>query len=135
MTRLGVRHAFVVHGCDGLDEITTTTDTEIATVNAGIDAGEPCIRHFHPREVGLPLATFEDLQGGDAQQNAVILEAIFNGEDAGPRRDIVLLNASAALVAAGLAGNLNEGLELGHRAIRDGAVVETLRKLRAFTVS
>jgi anthranilate phosphoribosyltransferase len=132
MTRLGIRHAFVVHGCDGLDEISTTGETDIATVNAGIETGHS-IRHFHPREVGLPLAKLEDLQGGDARDNAAILEAIFTGDDTGPRRDIVLLNASAALVAAGLAGNLNEGLVLGDRAIHTGAVAEILEKLRVFT--
>jgi anthranilate phosphoribosyltransferase len=132
MTRLGVHHAFVVHGCDGLDEITTTGETDIATVNAGIEAGGHSIRHFHPREVGLPLAKLDDLQGGDAKDNAIILEAIFSGNDTGPRRDIVLLNAAAALVAAGLAENLNEGLELGRKAIQSGAVMEVLEKLRIF---
>ena len=133
MTRLGVCHAFVVHGCaidGGLDEITTTGETEIATIIAGANC--PDIRHFHPGDVGLPLAKFEDLQGGDARQNAVILEGIFRGEDTGPRRDIVLINAAAALVAAELAGNLNDGLELGRKAIRDGAVSKVLAKLRAF---
>ncbi len=133
MTRLGIRHAFVVHGSDGLDEITTTGETDIATVNAGIDEGRACIRHFHPREVDLPVAKLEELQGGNARQNATILEGILSGEDTGPRRDIVLLNASAALVAAGLAGNLNEGLVMGRRAIAGGAVSNVLSKLRAFT--
>ncbi len=130
MTRLGVRHAFVVHGCDGLDEITTTGETDIATVLAGTPC--PAIRHFHPHEVELPIARLSDLQGGDARDNAAILEAIFRGDDTGPRRDIVLLNAAAALVASGLAANLNHGLELGRRAIRDGAVWTVLEKLRAF---
>ena len=133
MTRLGIRHAFVVHGCvdgGGMDEISTTGETEIATVIAGANC--PDIRHFHPHDVGLPLANFEDLQGGDARRNAAILEAIFNGEDTGPRRDIVLINAAAALVAAGLTGNLNDGLALGRKAIRDGTVVGVLGKLRAF---
>ncbi len=132
MTRLGIRHAFVVHGGDGLDEISTTGETDIAVVNAGINEGKACIRHFHPREVGIPLAKLEDLQGGDALRNAAILEAIFTGKDTGPRRDIVLLNASAALVAAGLAGNLNEGLDLGRRAIHGGAVGRVVSQLRAF---
>ena len=130
MTRLGVQHAFVVHGCDGLDEMTTTGDTDIATVNAGMDC--PAIRRFHPRDVDLPIADPADLQGGNAEDNARILEAIFRGEDTGPRRDIVLLNASAALVAAGLASNLNKGLELGREAIRNGAAPKLLHTLRAF---
>ena len=129
MTRLGVQHAFVVHGCDGLDEITTTGDTDIATVNAGVDC--PAVRHFHPRDVDLPLACPADLEGGSAKDNATILEAIFRGEDTGARRDIVLLNASAALVAAGMAANLNEGLQLGREAILNGAAPALLQKLRA----
>ena len=114
----------------GLDEISTTGETEIATVVAGANC--PDIRHFHPQDVGLPLAKSEDLRGGDAAENAAILQAIFSGQDTGPRRDIVLLNASAALVAAGLAGNLNEGLELGRKAILDGAVTMVLQKLRTY---
>lgn len=132
MQRLGIRHAFVVHGCDGLDEISTTGETDIATVCAGIDNGQPSVRHFHPQEVGLPLAKHEQLQGGNAQENAAILEGIFAGKDVGPRLDIVLLNAAAALVASGLAGNLNEGLELGRDAVRSGAVKAVLGKLRSF---
>ena len=132
MTRLGIRHAFVVHGSDGLDEITSTGETDIATVNAGIEDGRPCIRHFHPHEVGLPLAKLEELRGGDARENANILEDICSGKDSGPRRDIILLNAAAALVAAGLAGNLNEGLTLGRQALTRGAVNNVLAKLRAF---
>jgi anthranilate phosphoribosyltransferase len=130
MARLGVRHAFVVHGSDGLDEITTTGETDIATVCADIGEARTSIRHFHPREVGLNLAGMSDLQGGDARRNAAILEGIFCGEDTGPRRDIVLLNAAAALVAAGLAGNLNDGLELGRKAILSGAVMKVLTSLR-----
>jgi anthranilate phosphoribosyltransferase len=137
MTRLGVRHAFVVHGHGahgeaGMDEISTTGETDIATVNAGFNDGRHTIRHFHPREVGLPPAKQQDLQGGDARDNAAILEAIFDGRDMGGRRDIVLLNAAATLVAAGLAGNLNEGLEQGREAIDSGAVAGVVEKLRAF---
>ena len=126
MTRLGVHHAFVVHGCDGLDEITTTGDTDIATVNVGVEC--PAVRHFHPRDVELPLADPVDLQGGSAEDNARILEAVLCGTDMGPRRDIVLLNASATLVSAGLAANLNEGLQLGREAIKNGAVCHTARQ-------
>jgi anthranilate phosphoribosyltransferase len=135
MARLGVRHAFVVHGSDGLDEITTTGETDIATVCADIGKARTSIRHFHPREVGINLAGMSDLQGGDARQNAAMLETIFDGTDTGPRREIVLLNAAAALVAAGLAGNLNEGLELGRKAIASGAVRNVLAKLRALASS
>jgi anthranilate phosphoribosyltransferase len=132
MMRLGIRHAFVVHGADGLDEISTTGETDIATVCGDIEPNQQKPRHFHPREVGLPLSKMEDLQGGDAKANAEILEAILTGRDNGPCCDIVLLNAAAALVASGLAGNLNEGLEQGREAIRDGAAALVLEKLRAF---
>jgi len=135
MMRLGVRHAFVVHGCDGLDEISTTGETDIATVHAGLETGSHSIRHFHPGEVGLPLAKLEELEGGDARDNAAILEAIFTGKDTGSRREIVLLNASAALVAAGLAANLNEGLGKGLAAIQGGRVTAILKRLRDFTAS
>ena len=137
MQRLGIRHAFVVHGdsgrdSGGLDEISTLGKTDIATVNIGMPCDKATIRHFHPRDVDLPLARSEDLLGGDARDNAVILEGIFTGHDRGPRRDIVLLNASAALVASGMAANLNEGLTLGREAIQFGKLTELLNKLRAF---
>jgi anthranilate phosphoribosyltransferase len=134
MVRLGIRHAFVVHGADGLDEISTTGETDIATVCAGLETSQVTPRHFHPGEVGLPLSRLEDLQGGDAKANGGILEAILRGRDTGPRRDIVLLNAAAALVAAGLAGNLNEGLEQARKAIADGSSARVLEKLRRFQV-
>jgi anthranilate phosphoribosyltransferase len=132
MMRLGIRHAFVVHGADGLDEISITGETDIATVCAGVETNQRTPRHFHPHEVGLSLSRIEDLQGGDAKANAEILEAVLTGRDTGPRCDIVLLNAAAALVAAGLAGNLNEGLEKGRKAIADGAAARVLEKLRTF---
>jgi anthranilate phosphoribosyltransferase len=130
MARLGVRHALVVHGGDGLDEISTTGETEIATVNG---EGTTSVRHFHPGELGVPLARLDDLQGGDARDNAAILEAIFRGDDTGPRRDIVLLNAAAAMVAAGGASNLHDGLEAGRAAVASGAAMGVLRKLREFS--
>ncbi|MHB8301356.1 MAG: anthranilate phosphoribosyltransferase [Acidobacteriaceae bacterium] len=124
MCKLGVRHGFVVHGSDGLDEIALGGETEIAEVKDG----EVRIGKFSPEEAGLQRAPLSSLQGGDAKENACILQAIFAGE-LGPRRDIVLLNTAAALVAAGLAPAFREGVEQAARAIDSGAATETLRRL------
>ena len=127
MVQLGVRHGFVVHGCDGLDEITLSGETEIAEVKDGAIR----IWKFSPQDAGLQQAPLAAIQGGDATENAAILEAIFAGET-GPRRDIVLLNAAAALVAAGLASDFHEGIERAAKAIDSGAVRKTLAALVEF---
>ena len=128
MAKLGVRHAFVVHGSDGLDELTLTGESEVAEIR------ERSIRLFRlaPESAGLEPAELKTLEGGDTPAgNAAILETIFAGET-GPRRDIVLLNAAAALVAAGLAADFRHGVALAASAIDSGAVLTTLEALRAF---
>lgn len=128
MARLGMRHAFVVHGADGLDELTLTGESHVAEVTGH------AVRLFKcaPEDAGLARASLQELQGGETPlENAVILEKIFDGEP-GPRRDIVLLNAAAALVAGGVAKDMREGVDRGAEAIDFGAVVETLSKLREF---
>jgi anthranilate phosphoribosyltransferase len=137
MARLGVSHAFVVHGGDGLDELTLTGESHIAEVQAsevrtqGSDSTLKVFK-FSPEDVGLQRCSLAALQGGDsAAANAAILERIFDGE-LGPKRDIVLLNAAAALVACGLAMDFREGVERGAAAIDSGAVRETVHKLRSF---
>ncbi len=127
MTQLGMRHGFVVHGSDGLDEITLNGETEIAEVKSGTVH----IWRFSPEDAGLERASVASLQGGDATENAAILRAIFAGET-GPRRDIVLLNAAAALVAAGLVSDFHEGVQLAAKAIDSGAVKKTLAALVEF---
>jgi len=127
MVQLGVRHGLVVHGCDGLDEITLSGETEIAEVKNGAVH----IWKFSPEDARLQRASLAVLQGGDAMENAAILDAIFAGET-GPRRDIVLLNASAALVAAGLARDFHEGIVYAGTAIDSGAVKKTLAALVEF---
>src|SRR5215469_7095371 len=100
LSMLGLRRALVVHGLDGLDEITVTGVTRIA------EAREGSVRSFEvePEEFGMTRSTLQAISGGDAKQNAEIIRAVLNGERS-PRRDVVLLNAAAALVAAGRAAN------------------------------
>ncbi len=128
MAKLGVRHAFVVHGSDGLDELTLTGESEVAEIR------DHSIRlfRFEPESAGLSRASIEALRSDQTPAgNAAMLEAIFTGER-GPRRDVVLLNAAAALVAAGLAGDFGEGVAIGAAAIDSGRARQTLRGLREF---
>ncbi len=125
---LGCRAAFVVHGADGLDELSTTGLNRVSWLCDGV------VKTFllDPESLGMERARVADLEGGDAQTNAEILRAVLSGER-GPRRDVVLLNAAAALVAAGTARDLREGLALGARSIDSGAARECLQALVAFT--
>ena len=125
---LGVRHALVVHGAGGLDELTLTGPSEVAEVRDGV------VREYHlqPEDTGLAPCTLADLQGADtAEDNAAILQSIFAGET-GPRRDIVLLNAAAALVVSRLAANLREGIVQCAAAIDSGAAAKTMTQLQEF---
>jgi anthranilate phosphoribosyltransferase len=130
MLRLGVRHAFVVHGSDGLDELTITGASKVAEVQ-GLDRSVR-LHEIVPEEAGLPRASLPELAGGEtAAENAAVLERIFAGER-GPKRDIILLNAAAALVTGRIAADLREGVARAVEAMDSGAVQETVRKLRAF---
>ncbi len=122
-----MRHGFVVHGSDGLDEITLSGETEIAEVKNGAFR----LWKFSPEDAGLERASLSELQGGDAADNAAILHAIFAGET-GPRRDIVLLNAAATLITGGLVQDFRGGIELAARAIDSGAASKTLAALVEF---
>ncbi len=123
---LGAERAWVVHGSDGLDEISTTGYTKVSEWKDG------AVRTFyiHPADVGLPQATIEDLRGGVAADNAQMLEALLAGET-GARRDIVRLNAGASLLIAGRASSLTEGIAMAGAAIDDGRAAATLAALRA----
>jgi anthranilate phosphoribosyltransferase len=128
MALLGTRHAFVVHGqsetAKGLDEISISGPTHLAEVHNGIVT----LSTITPEDAGLERAPMETLIGGDATTNAAILTAIFAGER-GPRRDIVLLNAAAVLVAADLAPDLITGVALAARTIDTGSVTELVSAL------
>jgi anthranilate phosphoribosyltransferase len=123
---LGSARALVVHGADGLDEITTTTHTDAAL----LDAGRVRRLRIDPDRFGIPRARLEDLRGGDAAENAAIVRGVLAGE-AGARRDLVLLNAAAALWVAGAAGALEQGLEQARRSVDEGAAERKLAELVA----
>jgi anthranilate phosphoribosyltransferase len=128
LSMLGLHRALVVHGHDGLDEVTITTSTRIAEVRDGI------VRSYEvtPEEFDFKRATMDDISGGDAPQNAQIIREILQGS-ASPRRDIVLLNAAAALVAARRADHLFEGIPLAAASIDSGAAATKLETLVRFT--
>ncbi len=121
---LGSERAWVVHGGDGLDELTTTTHSYVAELRDGV------VTQFEigPEQAGVGRARSEDLIGGDAQHNAAALRAMLGGE-AGPYRDIVVLNAAAALVIAGKAGTLADGAASARRSIDSGAAAARLEAL------
>ncbi len=125
---LGARRAFVVHGHDGLDEITVCAPTRISELNAG------AIRTYEvtPEQLLGRTAAMADLEGGGPQQNAEITRRIFQGEK-GPRRDVVVLNAAAALMAAGVAGDFQDGIRKAESSIDEGAAGQKLEALARFT--
>jgi anthranilate phosphoribosyltransferase len=128
LSMLGLRRAIVVHGNDGLDEITITNATRIAEVRNG----RVRIYEITPEEFGFPRAAMSEIMGGDAAENATLIRAILAGQNS-PRRDIVALNAAAALVAAGKAEHLAEALPLAVAAIDSGAAAAKLQALVDFT--
>ncbi|MGE0464304.1 MAG: anthranilate phosphoribosyltransferase [Vicinamibacterales bacterium] len=123
---LGAERAWVVHGADGLDELSTTGHTKVSEVRGG------AVHTFyvHPADFGLPRAAAGALAGGDAQANAGIIRRVFSGE-AGPARDVVLLNAGAALMVAGGADSVREGIARAAAAIDAGDAARTLERLVA----
>jgi len=128
LATLGLERGFVVHGSDGLDEITTTGPT----LAFEIRGGEVTRRTLSPDDFGVALARPEDLKGGDPAENLRIAREILAGAP-GPPRDIVLVNAAAALVAAGRARDFREGVALAAAAIDSGAAREKAEALARFT--
>ncbi len=130
LKNLGSRHAFVVGGNDGLDEVTTTTTSVIAEANDG----QVKVFEFDPAEVGIDRAAPDALLGGDATVNAGITESVLRGEK-GPCRDIVVLNAAFALTAADHVETIAEGVEAAAESIDSGAATEKLERLREVSSS
>ncbi len=124
MKQIGIERGLVVHGSDGLDEITLTGKTYVAELRGGE------ITHYtlSPSDVGLKNCTSQDLLGGNPQTNARICQAILNGEK-GPRTDIVLLNAGAVLYTCGRTNDIKEGIQLANTSITSGAAKRSLEKL------
>lgn len=127
---LGAEHAWVVHGGDGLDELTTTSPSMVAEVRDGAVS----VFEIEPEQAGLPRTTLDHLRGGDAAENAAAIRALLDGQP-GPFRDIVLLNTAAALIVADKAANLIDGVEIAAQAIDSGAARAVLDRLVAITNS
>lgn len=121
---LGSERVWVVHGSDGLDELTTTGPSEVVA----LEGGEIRAFQIDPRDVGLPLAAPQDLKGGDPAHNAAALRAVLEGEKT-PYRDIAVLNAAASLVVAGAAEDLAEGVAKAADAVDSGAAKTALARL------
>lgn len=128
LLKLGVEKALVIHGMDGLDELTTTTETKVSEIKDG----KITSYIVKPEDVGLERSAPEELTGGNAKDNAAILLDIFSGEK-GRKRDIVLLNAAAALYVAKIAGSLREGVELSMHVIDSGQARGKLNEFREFS--
>ena len=127
---LGSEHAFVVHGADGLDELSVTGPNRVSHLRDG----RVETYSLDPRDLGLPQAMLSDLSGGSAEENAATTRALLNGEK-GPKRDVVLLNSAAALVAGGKAASLGDGLEMAAAAVDSGAALSKLNDLVEFSRS
>ncbi len=125
---LGLRRALVVHGSDGLDEITITGPTHVAEVRDG----KVRTYNIKPTDFGFPCATLEDISGGDVQANAHIIRDILEGKQSA-RRNVVLLNAAAALVAGARADSIHEALPLATESLDSGAARAKLEALVRFT--
>ena len=128
LKELGIQRAFVVHGADGLDEISLSGETHVIELRDGQT------RHFTvtPEDFGIARASLETLRGGNDTENAALIERVLNGEP-GPRRDITVMNAAAALVTAGLAKDFCSGAKMAADAISSGAAKEKLGALVTFT--
>ena len=128
LSMLGLHRALVVHGLDGLDEITITGPTRIA------EARDGTVRTYEvdPEEFGMKRASLADISGGDAAENAGIIREVLSGKKSA-RRDVVLLNCAAALVAAGRVDHLADGVPLAEKSIDTGAAAEKLAALASFT--
>ncbi len=130
LKHFGSRHAFVVHGNDGLDEITTTTTTQVSE----LANGKVTSYILDATELGIPRTDLNSLTGGTPEENAEITQNILSGGK-GPKRDIVVLNAAAAIVAGGKADGLETGLELAKESIDSGNAAAKLEQLKAISNS
>ena len=128
LNNLGCEAAWVVHGSDGLDEMTTTGPSFVAELKAG----KVSTFEVSPAAAGLGVASPEDLKGGDGAHNAKALTAVMDGEP-GPYRDVTLYNAAAALIVAGKAKDLKQGVEIAAAAIDGGQAKAALDKMVAIT--
>ena len=128
LNNLGAKRAFVVHGLDTLDEITITGKTKVSELRNKKVKGY----YIKPQDFGMKKAELKAIKGGTVEENASIVKKVLEGEK-GPRQDVVLLNASAALIAGGLAKDFKDGIEIARQSIESGKAKEKLEKLTEFT--
>jgi len=130
LKNVGVERAFVVHGLDGLDEVTTTTKTKVSELK------DKKVKTFNvePKDFGIKKSSLKDLKGGSVEENARIVKDVLKGKD-GPKKDIVILNAAFALVAGNVAKDFKEGIKIAGECIQSGKAMEKLEKLVKFTNS
>ena len=129
LKNLGAKGAFVVHGEDGLDEISLSARTRITQLKEG----KIKTYYIKPEDLGMRRVSQEAIRGGDGKENARILRSILEGEEKGAKREIVLLNSAACLVAADMAKDLKEGIEMARESIDSGRAKEKLEMLIALT--
>ena len=123
---LGTKSAMVVNGYGGLDELTVTGPNRISYLQ---EDGKITHLDIDPTELGFHTARITDLKGDDAPTNAAILRAVLDGSDRGPKRDIVLLNAGAAIMAAGRANSIADGIVLARDSLNSGRALQKLDNL------
>jgi anthranilate phosphoribosyltransferase len=124
---VGLSHAMVVHGLDGVDEISLLGETRVAEVRNGR------IEHYTvcPEDFGFSRCHLDEVRGGPPEYNARVILDVFTGRDSGPRRDMILLNAAATLVVAGKAESLEKGVALARRTLESGEALAKLEEIRA----
>lgn len=125
--RTGVERAFVVSGCDHMDEITLTGTTTVAELKDG----KVTVFTLDPKDYGFDYVSMDELKGGDGKANAEITKNILSGKEQGSKRNIVLLNAGATLYVGGIASNIQDGIEKAKAVIDSGKALETLNALIA----
>ncbi len=128
LVNLGSRHCFIVHGLDGLDEITNTGKSRVSEGKGGSVA----VYHIEPKDFQLSNGRIQDLVGGNVATNAAILLSILRGEK-GAKRDVVLMNAAPVFVAVGKAATLQEGFQMAAESIDSGRAIGKLERLREMT--
>jgi len=128
LQRLGIKHAMVVHS-EGLDEISTMLPTKIMYLNDNTITS----LEINPEDYSMPTATFDDLKGTDAKSNAGIVRSILEGKEVGPKKDIVVLNAAAAIIVAGLAEDFKEAIQKANESISTGNANKALEMLVKLT--
>jgi anthranilate phosphoribosyltransferase len=128
LRNLGCDHALIVHGSDGLDEITVTGKTKIVELKGT----EITTYSIHPEDFGIRVASFDDMRGGSAKENGLIAKKVLSGSK-GAKRDVVLLNSAAGLIAAGKAADFIQGIEIAAQSIDSGKAMAVLQELIQLT--